>query len=238
MWLFSTVVSRDDIDAVLTALEPSPLRPRSTTAPSLRAKISRRLRPWFWPYIGDAEPWATASENGWYPPSTYIIDEPGPLLERLLETCDPKDSVLDMGCNSGANLNFLFQASYRQLYGVDASGAALELFSHNFPETFEIAHVRHDLFQGYLPRCPDDMVDVIHSNGATLELVHPSFPIVDEMCRVARRAVYVDIQERGHAYPRNYIAQFQRNGFQLVYCDRPTDLINGSSVLHFEGVRK
>lgn len=46
----------------------------------------------------------------------------------------------------------------------------------------------------------------------------------------------VDIQERGHAYPRDYIAQFRSHGFDLVYCDRPLDLdlVNGTSVLHFE----
>ena len=237
IWLFRAVISDQEVDAVLTALEPRPGSPRSTSAPSLRARLSRRIRPWFWPYIGDAEPWATASEKGWYPPSTYVIKEPGPLLLRLLETCTPTDSVMDMGCNSGANLNFLYQAGYRSLYGVDASGAALEHFARIFPDTFEVAAVRHDLFQRYLQRCPDRMVDVIHSNGATLELVHPSFPIVSEMCRVARRAVYVDIQERGHAYPRDYIAQFQRSGFQLVYCDRSADLVTKSSVLHFVRVQ-
>lgn len=225
------------MDAVLTALEPLPGNPRSTSVPSLWARIVRKIRPWFWPYIGDAEPWATASEDGWYPPSTYLIDEPGPLLLRLLQTSKAAESVMDMGCNSGANLNFLYQAGYRRLSGVDASRAALEHFARIFPETFEVADVRHDLFQRYVQRCPAGMVDVIHSNGATLELVHPSFPIVAEMCRVARRAVYVDIQERGHAYPRDYIAQFQRNGFQLVYCDRPTDLVTKSSVLHFERVQ-
>lgn len=237
-WLFTMVISDQDVEDVLTALEPRPASPRSALRPSLWARVSRRVRPWFWPNISDAEPWATASENGWYPPSTYVIEKPGPLLLRLLETCNPTDSIMDMGCNSGANLNFLYQAGYRNLYGVDASGAALEHFARIFTETFEVADVRHDLFQRYLNRCPDRMVDVIHSNGATLELVHPSFPIVSEMCRVARRAVYVDIQERGHAYPRDYIAQFHRYGFQLVYCDRPTDLVTGSSILHFERVRK
>lgn len=237
-WLFNRVISDEDVDAVLTAQEPFHGSRDSTSTPPLRTRISRRIRPWFWPYIGDAEPWATASEQGWYPPSAYVIDKPGGVLTRLLETSDPADSVMDMGCNSGANLNLLYEAGYRHLFGVDASKAALEHFAQIFPETLKVADVRHDLFQRYLQDCSDGMVDVIHSNGATLELVHPSFPIVAEMCRVARRAVYVDIQERGHAYPRDYIAQFERHGFQLVYCHRPTDLVTGSSILHFEKVRR
>lgn len=235
-WLFSAAITDADVTAVLEALEPRPGAPGSRTAPSTATRVRRRLRPWFWPYIGDAEPWASASEDGWYPPSGYVIDEPGPLLQRLMAATTPEDSVLDLGCNSGANLNFLYQAGYRRLAGVDAGGAALRHFAEVFPDTYACASVTHDLFQRFLLQQPDGSVDVVHSNGATLELVHPSFPIVAEICRVARKAVFVDIQERGHAYPRDYMAQFRAHGFLLVYCDRPMDLVNGSSVLHFRRV--
>jgi SAM-dependent methyltransferase len=233
-WLFVVAISNDDYERVLGALEPRAGSPRSRLIPSKLRRLRNRLRPWFWPNITDAEIWASASEDGWYAPSRYIIPEPGPLLTRLLATTRPDESVLDMGCNSGANLNFLYQAGFRHLHGVDAGSQALSLFVDRFPETYACAEVKHDLFQRYLLQCPDGMVDVVHSNGATLELVHPSFPIVKQLCRVARRAVMIDIVERGHAYPRDYIAQFRSNDFELVYCDRPLDLINGSSVLHFE----
>jgi hypothetical protein len=233
-WLFEVAVSERDYAQVLTALEPRPGAPGSRLEPSLFRKVRNRLRPWFWPFIGDAETWASASEGAWYPPSGYIISEPGGLLKRVLATTGPDKSVLDMGCNSGANLNFLYQAGFRNLYGVDAGRQALVTFARTFPETYACANVSHGLFQHYLLHCPDGMVEVIHSNGATLELVHPSFPIVAQMCRVARKSVMVDIVERGHAYPRYYISQFKRQGFELVYCERPLDLVTGSSVLHFE----
>lgn len=234
--LFTAVVSESDFMETLSLMEPKPGSPGSRKAPSPVRRVVRRLRPWFWPTIADAEPWATASEETWYAPSTYIIPEPGPLLGRLMETTPTDASVLDLGCNSGANLNFLFQAGYRRLYGVDAGGRALQLFRDTFPDTWATADVKHDLFQHYLLNCPDGFVDVVHSNGATLELVHPSFPIVAEICRVSRDAVYLDILERGHAYPRKYIEQFRSHGFELIYCDRPLDLVNGSSILHFRRV--
>ena len=233
-WLFEAAISDRDYAQVLTALEPQAGAPGSRLRPSAFRKVRNRLRPWFWPFIGDAEPWASASENTWYPPSRYIISEPGGLLRRLLDTTSPNASVLDMGCNSGANLNFLYQAGFRNLYGVDAGRKALDLFAESYPDTFACAAVKHDLFQHYLLQCPDGMVDVVHSNGATLELVHPSFPIVGEMCRIARKSIMVDIVERGHAYPRYYIALFKRHGFELVYCERPVDLAKESSILHFQ----
>jgi SAM-dependent methyltransferase len=236
-WLFASVITDAKFDEVLGVLEPRPGAPGSRTAPPRWRRAIRRLRPWFWPYIADAEPWASASEEHWYAPSVYIIEDPGPLLVRLLETTPREHSVLDLGCNSGANLNFLREAGFTGLSGVDAGREALRLFASRFPETYELAQPRHDLFQRHLLRSPDRSVDVIHSNGATLELVHPSFPIVSEICRVARDAVFLDIQERGHAYPRKYIEEFKRHGFLLVYCDRPDDLVNGSSILHFRRIR-
>ena len=232
-WLFKAAISDRDYAKVLTALEPQAGAPGSRLRPSMLRKVRNRLRPWFWPFIGDAEPWATAGEGDWYPPSTYAIKEPGGLMSRLLEKTLPESSVLDIGCNSGANLDFLRQAGFMELYGVDAGRNALAHFERNYPETFQMAAVKHDLFQRYLLKSPSRFVDVVHSNGATLELVHPSFPFVSEICRVARRDVFVDIVEMGHAYPRNYIEQFRRHGFELVYCRRPLDRETGSSILQF-----
>ena len=236
-WLFTSVITDAQFDEVLAVLQPRPGAPGSQTPPPRWRRALRRLRPWFWPYIADAEPWASATEDGWYAPSKYIIPEPGPLLIRLMGVTPRDHSVLDLGCNSGANLNFLREAGFTKLSGVDAGRQALRTFEEAFPETFALAKPRNDLFQRHLLRSADRSVDVIHSNGATLELVHPSFPIVAEICRVARDAVFVDIQERGHAYPRKYIEEFKRHGFLLVYCDRPDDLVNGSSILHFRRIR-
>lgn len=232
-WLFKAAISDRDYVKVLSALEPRAGAPGSRLTPSTLRKVRNRLRPWFWPFIGDAEPWATAGEGAWYPPSIYAIKEPGGLMSRLLECTPTGSSVLDIGCNSGANLDFLRQAGFMELYGVDAGRNALAHFERHYPETFQMATVKHDLFQRYLLKSPSRFVDVVHSNGATLELVHPSFPFVSEICRVARRDVFVDIVEMGHAYPRDYIQQFSRYGFELVYCRRPIDRKTGSSILQF-----
>ena len=231
--LFDLVIRDAHVDRVLAATGERPPRTRSQRARG----AARRLRPWFWPSITDAESWAVSSEAVGWQPSAYIVKEPRRLLRRLLDTTSREQSVLDLGCNSGSHLDLMRKAGFQVLYGVDAGREALALFSSTFPETYELADVEHDLFQRYLRRRPDRSVDVLHSNGATLELVHPSFPIVSEICRVTRHRVLVDIQERGHSYPRDYIAQFEHHGFRLVYCERPVDLVEGTSLLEFERIR-
>ena len=207
-------------------------------ASSVWNRIRSRLRPWFWPQISDASIWASASESGWYPPSTYLIEEPGPLLIQLMQRTPNDASVVDLGCNSGANLNFLYQSGYRRLAGVDAGRRALELFAHTYPEAFACARPANDLFQHYLLAQDSNAFDVLHSNGATIELVHPSFPVVAEVCRVTRDSVYLDICERGHAYPRRYVEQFAKHGFVLVHSERASDPVHHSSILVFQNRSK
>ena len=230
--LFDLIVRERRVDRILDVTGTHPLR-----TPVQRARsAARRLRPWFWPSIADAQWWVVSNEVVGWQPSAYLVDEPRRLLRRLLDTTSPDQSVLDFGCNSGSHLDLMRKAGFCELFGVDAGREALALFARTFPETYDLADIKHDLFQRYLRRRPDRFVDVLHSNGATLELVHPSFPIVAEICRVTRRRVLVDIQERGHAYPRDYIRQFERHGFRLVFCDRPLNLVDESSLLEFERI--
>lgn len=234
-WLFRAVTSESDYARVLSLSQPRPGSAGALTAPPRLRRVTRRLRPWFWPYLGDAEVWASAKEETWFDPTAYLRDKPRRLLMRLIDVTSPTDSVLDIGCNSGADLNILREAGFQRLYGVDAGGRALQLFAETYPETYAMAQVTHDLFQHYLMTAADGFVDVVHSNGATIELVHPSFPIIAEICRVTKKSVFLDVLELGHSYPRDYISEFQRHGFRLVYCERDSALFY-SSLLQFDRI--
>jgi SAM-dependent methyltransferase len=127
----------------------------------------------------------------------------------------------------------LYDEGYRNLCGVDASGSALELFANEYPQVFQVADIRHDLFQRYLMNFATNAVDYVYSNGATIELVHPSFPIVSEICRVARSGVLLDLSERNQGYPRDYVAQFRKSGFDLTYSNKAEFPENKSHIFVF-----
>lgn len=200
---------------------------------TLTARIRRVITPWFWPQLEDADAWVESSTSHLWDPRNYLRSAPRPLLQRLINTTATSDRVLDLGCNSGSDLHILHELGYRNLYGVDAGRDALRIFRETYPETWAVADVRHALFQDYLLAMPDDSFDVVHTHGATLELVHPSFPIISELCRVTRKSIYAAIFELGHAYPRKYIQEFERNGFQVNDMSRPDDLCFEPTYFHF-----
>lgn len=187
-------------------------------------RVRRFTTPWFWPRLEDANPWIESSTTCNWDPRLYLRSKPRLLLQLLIDTTQISDCVLDLGCNSGSDLHILHQLGYRNLHGVDAGRDALRIFRETYPETWAAADVRNALFQDYLLAMPNNSFDIAHTHGATLELVHPSFPIVSELCRVTSRSIYAAIFELGHAYPRKYIQEFERNGFRVDYMIRPDDL--------------
>ena len=226
-WLYSAVIHDSNYEALLAPHQAG------ARVPGLLERALRRARPWFWPRISDAGAWVESTESAGWNPHSYLRTEPRPLLQYLLDTTAADRSVLDLGCNCGSDLDILRRAGFSRLHGVDAGRDALRLFRERFPETWELADVRHDLFQHYLLTAPTGFVDILHSHGATIELVHPSFPVIRHMCRVARAGIFIQISELGHSYPRRYVREFERNGFRLTYVHRFKANQGKQSLMHF-----
>jgi len=234
LWLFTKFVGDDSYDDVLKAV---PSRPRAglsrmlNLGPRLRRQLLKIL--WFWPRINDARAWAYANSDSNWKPTLYLRSEPRRLLQRVMDVAEKDWSILDLGCNSGADLNLLYHGGWTNLFGVDAGRRSLELFEVEYPETYSSSAITWDLFQRFLLRTQDGSFDLTYSNGATIELVHPSFPIVAEICRVTKRSVMLEIYEHGDPYPRHYVGQFKRAGFELTYAMRPPNPTQSSSLLQF-----
>lgn len=221
---FRRIVHDADFNRVLGT---DPQRNRSRTQ-RLLAKAF-----WFWPRIEDARGWAAASTSTRWNPEQYLHTHRTLLIDKVLEYTRPTDSLMELGCNCGSDMAQLHDEGYRDLCGVDASGSALELFANEYPQVFQVADIRHDLFQRYLMNCATNAVDYVYSNGATIELVHPSFPVVSEICRVARCGVLLDLSEHNQGYPRDYVAQFRKAGLTLVYSNNAEFPENKSHIFVF-----
>ena len=127
----------------------------------------------------------------------------------------------------------LHQDGYTDITGVDASDSALEMFKLEYPKTYAAANPEHDLFQRYLLNMDSASCDYVYSNGATIELVHPSFPIVTEICRVARKGVLLELSERHQGYPRDYNGQFAKCGFTRIFDSKTEGVSVASSLIVF-----
>ena len=224
LWLFKAVITDTDYDALLSGNNKS------------RRSVARRLAQralWFWPRIDDAAGWAEAEMGGHWSPDLYLRQNPTRPAQRVINVIPRSETLMELACNSGCDLNFVHQAGFTQVKGVDVSGQALVTFQEVFPEAWASAEISHDLFQRYLLNQPSKSVDTIYSNGCAIELVHPSFPIVREICRVARGNVILELDPYISGYTRDYVGQFRKRGFTIAYSTEAADGPGVSHLYHF-----
>jgi SAM-dependent methyltransferase len=207
-WLFQLVVGDRDFDRVLKGHPPS-------FHDYVQRAFQRCL--WFWPRVIDAAPWAAGAVGKAATPSNYMhIDADAQLLlNAVMEECpDRSASLLDLGCNCGRHITYLAKQGYRNLAGVDVMSEAISLFARTEPEIFRRANIQHDFFQRFLLRAADRQYDLTYSHGATIELVHPSFNVVEHIANVTKSKICLLLHEK-HGYPRDWISQFSHHGFVL-----------------------
>ena len=210
--LWPSVIQDQDFDDLLTGATTNPVRARRNGG------LRRAL--WFWPRIVEATVWTTAKTD----PSPFRDMTPdSELLVRTVAECatGPDAPILDIGCNCGRHMAALADRGFTNLSGVDVNAEAIRVMPEWFPQLAEGCSAETDLLQRYLPRQESGKFDVIFTRGATIELIHPSFPLVREMCRVAREHVVLMIAENEQAYPRFWALEFLRQGFVLTHLVRP-----------------
>ena len=139
-------------------------------------------------------------------------------LEKIMElTTNYDDPILDLGCNQGRYLKYLFNNGYNNLYGVDVMKTAIDYLKKNSYYVYKNSNISVDFFQRYLGKFKDNFFSNTFTIGATIELIHPSYDLIKEMVRVTNKNIILLISENGHWYPRFYIYEFKRNKVKLKY---------------------
>ena len=216
-WLWSWVIKDSDIEALLGSVE----RPKEFRY-ILNKLLVRFL--WFWSRLVDAEVWVNEKND----PSPFreLTEDSRLLVDVVVAHSLVKDAgILDVGCNCGRHLAALADLGFSNLHGVDISSEAIRVMQDWFPQLEGKCKAKRDLIQSYLSKTPDGAFDIVFTRGATVELIHPSFPLVPELCRVARSYIVLMIRENEHAYPRFWIYEFARCGFLLTQLVRPVQQV-------------
>ncbi len=189
-----------------------------------RVVVEHGLRaPWMWSAESCQEFWANIERgedsnapNGYAVKSTEIVDL---LHEFWHPDVALTDSVLEIGCNAGANLARLHELDYSSLGGVEINPHAIAEMRRAFPKLAEAAIVRQGRIEDVLPVLSSNSVDVIFAM-AVLHHIHPSSRwVFAEMVRVARRHVCVMEPESimsHYIFSRDYRRVFEGLGCRQV----------------------
>lgn len=151
-------------------------------------------------------------------PNAYATKSPGivQFLDQFWAShINQKNSILELGCNCGANLNHLRNMGYSALSGVEINETAIEQMRLCFPDLIKNTTISIGSLEELLPELPSNSVDVVFTM-AVLMHIHPTAnSIFREMIRVAKRFICtleLESANCSYVFARNYRRVFTRLG--------------------------
>jgi len=151
-------------------------------------------------------------------PETYILGERSLFLLDLFNYTNIKltDSILELGCNVGRNLNFLFVNGYKNLSGIEININAKPVMERIFPFVHKYATIYWDSIENIIIQ----QEDVIFTM-AVLEHIHPDSEwIFEEMSHKANKYI-ITIEDENvisdRHFVRNYKDVFENLGLTQIY---------------------
>jgi SAM-dependent methyltransferase len=142
----------------------------------------------------------------------------------------PHSAILEIGCNVGRNLHYLFVNDFGQLTGIEISDEAVKVGRAIYPEMRGQVKVVNAPAEEGLAAFGGNAFDIVFTM-AVLQNIHPESQFIfSEMARITKDFLITIEDEHGvswRRFPRNYKRVFEGLGFKQVYeskCDEVVGL--------------
>ncbi len=174
--------------------------------------------------------WRQAEPEG-NVPASYIgpVGRSAALLELISDL--PHDArILEVGCNVGRNLAYLYDHGYTQVEGVEISPHAVDLLRRTYPQLASVV-VHVGAAGEVLPRLAAGSFDLVFTM-AVIEHIHPDEShVFDEMVRVADEVLAIEPRNRfsHRQFPHDVPEIFGSRGMQLVSSRPMSDFPSNAS---------
>jgi len=141
------------------------------------------------------------------------------LVELLKRYADSSSVILEIGCNVGRNLNYLFLAGFKKLVGIEINKKAIRLLKQSYPELARYAKIYNKPVEEVITGFKNGAFDIVFTM-AVLQHIHPDSEFIfSEIARVTNRFLVTIEDERGISwrhFPRNYKRVFESLGLEQV----------------------
>lgn len=120
------------------------------------------------------------------------------------------DTILELGCNSGANLFHLWNLGYEKLDGIDINEQAIVLMSKLFPDIYTKCGLYIGSLEEMLPTIPDKSIDVTFSI-AVLEHIHPESEkeVFSHLVRITKKYIITIEEEIENLNERIFLRDYK-----------------------------
>lgn len=141
------------------------------------------------------------------------------LVELFNKYFNKDGIILEIGCNVGRNLNYLFENGYTNLSGIEINEKAVELLKETYPEMASVANIYNNPVEEVIKELKENQYDVVFTM-AVLEHIHTDSEwIFQEMVRISSKYIVTIEDENGYSdrhFPRNYKEIFEPLGMKEI----------------------
>ncbi len=155
------------------------------------------------------------------PPEGYVdAKERSLFLIDIVKRYVSQDArIIEIGCNVGRNLNYLFQNGFKNLEAIEISEKAVQLLKKTFPDMAQHIEVYNMPVEEKIKTFEKDRFDVVFTM-AVLEHIHSESEwVFQEMVKMTKEYL-ITIEDEHHLswrhFPRNYKSIFEPLGMKQV----------------------
>ncbi len=178
-------------------------------SPPLTAPVKQHEARWREQGTGDSKvaPEVYAQHNASV--ETLFMD----VLPLLSTDCN----ILEIGCNAGRSLNYLYDKGFKNLTGIEIGGKALEIFKDSFPDSFASTRVIHGNAVEEIRNLESKTYDLVFTHSVLVNIGAKHNDFFREMCRVCKGFILtLESEGSSQAFPRDFEKMFAKNGFAMV----------------------
>ena len=152
-------------------------------------------------------------------PQNYILGRNGRASERshyltalIASESSTTDSILEIGCNVGRNLNVLYERGFHNLSGIEINTKALALLKQTHPGLADVLKTYEGTVEEWIGRFTDSQFDVVFTMAVLQHIHYESDFIFKEIARITKKRLIVmenEVHEADRNFPRNYKKVFE-----------------------------
>lgn len=160
--------------------------------------------------------WKTPDDR-WNSPELYLQGhERSEFLVSIVKRyLNCEGSILEVGCNVGRNMQYLFDAGYRNLSAVEISAKALEIMKLKFPIIAKSSSIYNSTIEDWVQSYSSLQFDLIFAM-AVLEHIHwDSDWVFSYLSKMSKRYLVIiedEAQVSNRHFPRKYKGIFENLG--------------------------
>jgi SAM-dependent methyltransferase len=139
------------------------------------------------------------------------------LFLDILPFLDEEANILEIGCNAGRNLNYLYSRGFKKLTGIEIGVKAEDVMKEHFSDAYKSTkYIVGNAYEELL-RLPSSHYDLVFVHSVLVNIAPRWNAIFKEIARVSKSYVLTMENEGSYlAYPRDFEKMFKKVGLKQI----------------------